>query len=83
MTDEVLVLAARSKARLGQALSATQHAESHVQGGGRLTTPLYAPLYSQKYLEKLSEKGSSNAPTVHLAGIRSTKSAKKELLGSP
>ena len=31
----------------------------------------------------LSEKGPSNAPAVHLAGIQSTKSAKKELLGGP
>jgi hypothetical protein len=31
MADEGLVLAARSKARLGQALSSAQHAESHLQ----------------------------------------------------
>jgi hypothetical protein len=31
MADEGLVLAARAKARLGQALSATQHAEGHLQ----------------------------------------------------
>ena len=31
MADEGLVLAARAKARLGQALSAAQHAESHLQ----------------------------------------------------
>ena len=31
MADEGLVLAARAKARLGQALSSAQHAESHLQ----------------------------------------------------
>ena len=31
MADEGLVLAARAKARLGQALSAAQHAEGHLQ----------------------------------------------------
>jgi len=31
MADEGLVLAARAKARLGQALSAAQHAEGHPQ----------------------------------------------------
>ena len=31
MADEGLVLAARGKARLGQALSAAQHAEGHLQ----------------------------------------------------
>ena len=34
-------------------------------------------------VEKLSEKGTSNAPTVKLAGMRRAKSAKRELLGSP
>src|SRR5918998_679317 len=31
MADEGLVLAARAKARLGQSLSAAQHAEGHLQ----------------------------------------------------
>ena len=31
MADEGLMLAARAKARLGQALSAAQHAEGHIQ----------------------------------------------------
>ena len=31
MADEGLVLSARAKARLGQALSSAQHAESHLQ----------------------------------------------------
>jgi hypothetical protein len=31
MADEGLVLAVRAKARLGQALSSAQHAESHLQ----------------------------------------------------
>ncbi len=42
MADEGLVLAARSRARLGQALSAAQHAEGHLQvvgvGGWRPTS---------------------------------------------
>jgi hypothetical protein len=40
------------------------------------------PLYSPNVGEKLSERGSSNAPTVNLAGIRITKWANSELFGA-
>ncbi len=46
MADEGLVLAVRSKARLGQVLSSAQHAESHLQvvGVGRLEADEHPPL---------------------------------------
>ena len=58
MADEGLVLSARAKARLGQALSAAQHAEGHLQvvGVGEWKPTSTRPSWNAE--PRLTEEGS-------------------------